>query len=289
MRSAALVVVASILASACASAPAAVCTHPVTIDPKRREVRTEEWLTLLLRGADRDCRGTKIEVVELPEKCSAVAEAGAPEPLRSLGDDDLVIHRVDKTRRLVWVITRRLSNGDGVGPVALAELGPEGIQVVALGTLRAKTEGAKLRLHPVGEGRKAGEIVTIEGGNCSGSAEDDCRRSLVVSARRSTALTAEHLEDSRGRCIGPSKIDLSRKMVTNAANGWKREFELTATATYLPEGIRIHEVVTVKEFDPKQRDATINEVRRAEGDRLVKWVDGLLVVTEEPLWDRMTR
>lgn len=265
-----------------------VCRDPVSADPSKREVRTDEWMTLLLRGQDRTCTGDKIEPEPLPEKCAAVENNSPLLPLKELGDNDLVVNRVDKTRRLVWLITRRFENGEGVGPIALAELGKEGIAITAIGTLRALPEAAKLRLHPLGEGRRAGEVVTAEGGRCTKDSSD-CDRSLILLARRSTAFTTEHLESDRGECIGQAKIDLSKRKQTKLENGWHREFELNAAPTYQNDGIVVHEVVTVRDFDPKNRDATIKEVRRAEGDRMVRWVDGLLVVSEIPLWERMTK
>lgn len=278
----------TVAAAGCkSSGPVAVCVDPVSADPSKREVRTEEWMTLLLRGQDRTCTGDKIEPKPLPEKCAAVEDTSAPLPLKELGDDDLVVNRVDKNRRLVWLITRRFANGEGVGPIALAELGKEGIAITAIGTLKALPDAAKLRLHPLGEGRKAGEVVTAEGGRCTKDS-NDCDRSLVLLARRSTAFTTEHLESDRGECLGQAKIDLSKRKQTKLDNGWHREFELSAAPTYQRDGIVVHEVVTVRDFDPKNRDATIKEVRRAEGDRMVRWVDGLLVVSEIPLWERMT-
>jgi hypothetical protein len=269
--------------------PPAVCIDPISIDPSRREVRTEEWMTLLLRGQDRTCTGDKIEPEPLPEKCGALDAEGALLPLEELGDDDVIVNRVDKTRRLVWLITRRFANGEGVGPVALVELGKEGMAVMAIGTLKAMPAGAKLRLHPLGEGRKAGEVVTAEGGRCDKDGEEQCERTLVLLARRSTALTTEHLESERGVCIGQAKINLSKRKRTALDNGWQREFELLASPSYVREGIVVHELVTVRDFDPKNREATIKEVRRAEGDRMLRWVDGLLVVSDVPLWERMTQ
>lgn len=274
---------------ATATRQASICASDRPSDPQKREPTNDEWVALLLRGQDRDCRGMKLEAKRLPDKCSEVPAEGDPLPLRPVTDEDVIVNRVDRNRRLVWIITERFSNGDGLGPLALAELGSDGIAIVALGTLRAMTDGVRLHLHPVGDGRKAGEIVTAEGEYCPSANRTTCRRSLVLMARRSTAFTNEHIEDPNGRCLGPAKIDLSRLVSSDIERGWKREASLAVSATYAPEGIMLHELVTIREFDPKRMDATMKEVKRAEDERAIKWTDGLLVVGQTALWDRVSK
>ena len=117
------------------------------------------WFTLVLQKyalsgeierPARQCNG-------LPATLDTDGCPNGPEPAariapRPLAPRDLVVVGLGDARRLVWVMTDHLSDGQAEWPVAIAEVQAQGVVVRAIGVLRAYPENVSLRLARVGGG-----------------------------------------------------------------------------------------------------------------------------------------
>lgn len=137
-----------------------------------RPVRPEEWLRLIVGAqegsqASQLCTGTAIGLPEPSQPCQEARERARrenpeaveddrPEPVE-LNDESVIDQRLNYRKRLVWVVTHRFPDGDGLGPVALVERRYDEdeerttINVLATGVLRGRTERPRLRLLTIRE------------------------------------------------------------------------------------------------------------------------------------------
>src|SRR6185369_5207664 len=132
------------------------------------------------------------------DACAADAEA-VPLEAAPLGDHDLVVSNLGDGQRLVWVQTEHYTNGEALGPVALAVLDARGVSVNTLGVLRAYGSRAQLRLEPLGQG----QILVAEGEACADERDArSCVRGIrVVPAGKRRFVPLDISEDD-GRCQG---------------------------------------------------------------------------------------
>lgn len=266
------------------------------VNPQQRSFPTPDtWFALLLHGYDEkrgavprppvDCSGAPVAWEEpAADECR---EAG-PQPIslppkERLTEEDLVLHTVQANHRLVWVITRRFSNGEGQGPVALVETTKTGFRVRALGSLRTMAQNVLLRMEHVG----SSDVLVAEGDACTDVEPRVCRRAARILPLRSGRFFAEAVSDSERACLGAAWFPLSREQVFELPNGLRRRFELTSTLTFGADAITIQEQVAVSDSDPKQPSVPERLYRRAQNERKLKVEDTVLVGTAPSLWTRM--
>jgi hypothetical protein len=143
-------------------------------DPGRvtRPVRPEEWLQLIVnaqegRQASQMCTGNAIELGEPSQPCREARERMQRENPEAVEDDtpelvelteeSVLDQRLNNRLRLVWVVTHRYPDGDGLGPIALVERRYDEdeerttINVLAAGVLRGRSLRPRLRLLTVRE------------------------------------------------------------------------------------------------------------------------------------------
>lgn len=279
----------------CATAPLPkLCEAQVT--PRTRAYPTPDtWFSLLLHGFDEkkgtaprpsvDCSGAPVAWEEpVSDECR---EAG-PQPLplppkEKLTEEDLVLETTRANQRLVWVITRRFSNGEGLGPVALVDTTVKGFIVRGLGSLRGMTQNARLRLEHVGDT----DVLVAEGDACTDTQPQVCRRAARILPLRSGRFFSEAVSDSDNACLGAAWFPLSREQVFELPSGLRRKFELTSTLTFGSDAITIQEQVAVSDSDPKQPAIPERLYRRAQNERKLKVENNVLVGSAPSLWARM--
>ncbi|HYO53058.1 hypothetical protein [Archangium sp.] len=267
-----------------------------TVGVRERSYPTPDtWFALLLHGFDPkhgaaprpsvDCSGAPVAWEE--PSADECREAGPqPNPLppkERLDETDLVLDTPKANERLVWVITRRFDNGEGLGPVALVERTKLGFIVRGLGSLRGMTQNVRLRMEHVG----STDVLVAEGDSCTQEAPQVCRRAARILPLRSGRFFSEAVSDSTRACLGAGWFPLSRAQVFETPSGLHRKFELTATLVFNSDDITIQEQVAVSDSDPKQPAVPERLYRRAQNERKLKVEENVLVGSAPSLWTRM--
>lgn len=281
----------------CATVPKAQLCEAEVPAPKRSFPTPYTWFGLLLHGFDEergtaprpavDCSGAPIAWEE-PAADECIEEGPQPTPLppkEKLTEEDLILETTQANERLVWVITRRFSNGEGLGPVALVETTPKGFTVRGLGSMRGMTENVRLRMEHVG----STDVLVAEGDACTQEEPRVCRRAARILPLRSGRFFAEAVSDSERKCLGPGWFPLSREQVFELPSGLRRKFELTSTLTFGGDAITLQEQVAVSDSDPKQPSIPERLYRRAQNERKLEVKDNLLVGSAPSLWVRMVQ
>ncbi|ATB26790.1 hypothetical protein [Melittangium boletus] len=279
----------------CATVPRLqLCEAEVT--PRKRSFPTPEtWFALLLHGFDEkqgvaprpsvDCSGAPVAWEE-PAADECVEAGPQPMPLppkERLTEEDLVLETIQANQRLAWIITRRFSNGEGLGPVAMVETTKRGFTVRALGSLRGMTQNARLRMEHVGNT----DLLVAEGDACTQQEPVVCRRAARILPLRGGRFFSEAVSGADRTCLGAAWFPLSQEQVLELPNGWRRKFELTSTLTFGADAITIQEQVAVSDSDPKQPSIPERLFRRAQNERKLKVEDNVLEGTVPSLWIRM--
>ena len=231
-----------------------------------RSFPVQYWFVLLLNGYRssgepttpiKDCRGLPIEVRY--DGCAPEA-AGQADLARRLGPSDLLISNLGDARRLVWVMTTRLPDGQAQGPVALAEVTSTGIAVRAMGVLRAYPDRARLRLLQVG----AGSVLVAEGERCPGKGDPTgCDKGMRVMPLVADRFENRPLTRADGQCLDSSFIAVHTG--GRSAKGGSYEFE--SAVSFLPDAISIEEQLSVHPTPTKREretgDAFVTKIQAA--------------------------
>jgi hypothetical protein len=273
----------------------AVCAMPVqrVAEGAVPALRANQWASLLLQGFQpgiaagnaRDCTGRAVEWREPTMRCHEPAELGTVLPQRPVTEDDVVVQRLQGNLRLVWVMTDRFTNGEAIGPIALAEFQGERVAVRATGTLRTYPRRARLRLETISNRRVLigeGELCTEENNPLS------CHRQARLLLLRGDRFHAEPLRSATGRCIGPARFEFAKEdAITLRDTGWRRGFTLSAALLYRSNGIQIHENVLVQDTDPARPQVPPRVFRRAGQDRAIYVLNDTFVASDPSLWSRV--
>jgi hypothetical protein len=274
-----------VLLAGCASQPPAVCVMPKQVRTGKKTVRAEQWYRFLVdRGLDgkpTDCSGAAVRWEGKP--CDEPEEEPTALQPAPFAVDDLIISRVSKEQQLVWIVTQRFSNGDGLGPVALVRGEGDDAEVIITGSLRARTRRARLFLVEQTEGR----LLAAEGETCASADPSTCRRSTVLLVEKQNKFVEVPLRTESGACVGPAEFHLTRDKIVPASSGWKRKFELISALTFEKDRILVQENVVVSEFDPTKPGVPPRIDRRADGQRIVRYLGGRLIVNDRSLWARV--
>ena len=247
------------------------------------------WFSLLVRGytstgaiarPSRDCEG---ELAAWPaDACAADAKVTPLEP-EPLGDRDLVVSHLGDGRRLVWAQTDHFTNGEAVGPVALAVFDARGVSVTTLGVLRAYGSRAQLRLERLGEGT----ILVAEGEACAD--ERDARtcvrgiRLVPVGKRRFVPLD---LSDQGGRCMGRAFFPLRLEGTVG-----RKTYRVQSSVNLTKDAVTVQEQLTIGEVSAGagSADAMASAVARMTSERHIRLAGGRLVADEPSLLDQWAK
>jgi hypothetical protein len=266
-----------------------------------RPLRPHDWLKLLVSlelgsggvFAVRDCRGRPI--APPPAASSERACPADPSRLRS-GDESLsampiaresIIQRsLGHGRYLLWLVSHHFADGDGFGPIALAQIVPDGVVVHAMGTLRMRTQRVSLDLWRV----QQESVLAASGETCpGGDSQPACRRAARLQVLRGDTLIESPLLDESGRCVQDSAIELGRHQEQTLASGLRRSYELSSALSHDAKHVVIEERLIVQDIDPGTPMLPPREVQRIEANRFVRVQDGQLVSAQHPLWMRAFR
>jgi len=213
--------------------------------PRERVYPAQNWFVLMLHAYRsvgeiarplNDCSGR-------PVKLAVDGCGGDPLPdlvPTQLGPDDLVVSPLGDDRRLVWVITEHLSDGQGQGPVAIASVEPHGLAVRALGVLRAYREHVSLRLETVsGE-----QVLVADGERCaSPNAAETCERAVRVVPLVGQWFLSAPLVDAQGVCEGSTLFPVRTRGEAGRAHG--TTFELEAAVNFGQGAMQVREQLAI--------------------------------------------
>lgn len=301
--------------------PPPVCyvSHPVPDGGMIRNLRAEEWASLVVRSyhegqtSSQDCVGNAIEWHPTDTECDVHEEDDEPAPQAvEITEESVVVGRSDTVAiKPVWVITHRFEDGDGFGPVVVTERTPEGVAVRAIGSLRLPTERARLRLRETG----GQQILVADGERCppeegEGDEEDPdsappanaggeeegeeeqpptCLRTSRLLPMVGDRLLSPEVRTPDGHCLGPSVVHLSREHVVGIANGWERVFRLAASMEYRGGTVIVHEQVTAEDRDPRDPGRPSRSFRTTDADRVIYLDRGGMRSRGIPLFERTIR
>ena len=227
----------------------------------------------------RDCREQR---VELPRHaCDDQPVPATRLDPRPLDEDDLVITDREGDDFLMWAQIHHYTDGDALGPVAIARWSKKGIQIYAVGGLRGPAKHVRLRLETLSEG----EVLIVEGDACpqGGGA---CTRVVRVVPLLEGQFVDKSMRLAESGCGGPATFPLSatQEIVVDATK--KRRFQLQRNVV-IKDGLGIvHEEAIARDLDPNQPNAEGVEFRRATKAReLLLDKDGLLV--QKGIWQDM--
>lgn len=281
-----------------------------------RELPPDIWYSIMLQGFDRDrmlagddpkdCTGTSTLSPTPPplaegEKPAADAdptivagckiggdlEAGRL-PARPLTAEDIVINEGPDGSSLVWVQATHYKSGEAIGPVALVEWSKAGIAVRALGSLRAQTNKARMRIEVAGDQR----ILVVEGDECNLEVSKLCQRIMrllpIINGRFATVPLKLDPKDAKGAdvCLGDASFALFEQYTSDLPDGWVRKFEIVRSVTFDKGVPLVSEQVAIKDKDPNQPEAPPQDFREASSDRNLVYKDRYFE-TRGSLWDDM--
>jgi len=269
----------------------ALCTLDTgqAVDPLRRErsYPTGYWMALLLRGyrdpgevarPARDCQDTLARLEW--DGCPSDPQPGKL-PERLLNPDDLVVTRLDDRRRLVWAMTDHLSDGEAEGPVAIAELENHGINVLAIGILRAYSQNVSLRLERLG----SSSVLVADAEYCEPAhTKESCQRAIRLVPLIGDRFTPRPLLDAGGACIGRPFIPV--RGAGTAADGRHTRYRIENLITFADDSILFREQLAIDEEHHRGDPASASYVTRVQADRQVSLRDGNLVATGPSLLSR---
>ena len=289
-----IVSVGVLLLTGCASHKVGLC-YVESPRQERTLLTPTEWFALLAHGVDPkkgtvsrsviDCSGVPVAWKE-PDahECREAGSDATPlPPPDHLTTEDVVMETLQANLRLVWIITQRYSNGEGLGPIALVERTDDRITVRALGSLRSFPRKAHLRLERSGDAH----VLVAEGAQCTDEPVPVCRRFVRILPMRNGRFFAESVTSEDDKCLGPSWFPLKRQVVLDLPGGLQRRVELTSTLEFGSGSVAIDESVAMDDLDPKQPLLQPQPYRRAHSKRELRVEGNRLVATDASLWIRM--
>ncbi len=273
-----------------AAAQKPICSIETTVGtdraPRDRVYPPQYWFVLLVEGYQssgqigrpaKDCRG--FPVSQAGDGCDGqLPVESAPQ---SLTARDLVVTNLGDTRRLIWAITDRLADGQGQGPVALAEIGVHGVPVRAIGTLRTYPENVTLRLEKVG----AATLLVAEGEKCAGAGAA-CERAVRLLLQLGDRFVSKPVVDDHNACLGSALFPVRTK--GGVGRRTSTNYELEASLVFGPDAITIREQLAVSSGHGADEQPTTagTFVTRIQAERTLTINGGTLVANGPSLLDR---
>ncbi|PRP91515.1 hypothetical protein ENSA5_54890 [Enhygromyxa salina] len=303
------------------SGPVPICLAEVAggtaVESEVQELPADIWFSILLQDFDRerrlpgddpkDCTGSSsssptpppLPAGEQPDedaKPDVVAGCNigpnpdvARLPTRPLTDEDVIINKGPDGMSLVWVQATHYDNGEASGPVAMVEWTQAGVAVRALGSLRAQTNKARMRIEMSGDQ----QILVVEGDECNAEVSKLCKRIMKllpnINGRFATVplkLEKDEIVGDIDPCLGDASFALFEQYTSDLPDGWIRKFEISRSVTFDKGTPLVSEQVVIKDQDPNQPDAPPQDFREASSDRNLVYQDRHFA-TRGSLWDDM--
>jgi hypothetical protein len=265
------------------------CTVATTIGAdkplKDRVFPPQYWFALLLRGYQMSgdlerpavtCGGAPVNLEG--DGCPGETSAVRVNPGTVVSPRDVTVVNVSDSRRLVWVVTDRYADGQAEGPVAIAEIEPQGIAVHASGILRAYPENASLRLARLG----TGTVLVAEGEFCT--KPGSCERATRLVPLIGDHFSPKPLVDDKGTCLGPAFFPMHQ---AGTAHGRKHaKYEISVSITYGTDNISVREQLGLTGAEPAADSGTGSFVTRVQAERQVTLHDGNLLASAQSILTR---
>jgi hypothetical protein len=219
----------------------------------------------------RDCTGRLVEIENDGCPDDITPSRTIPQPLASR---DLIITNLGDARRLVWVITDRLSDGQAEGPVAIVEIAPRAMNVRALGVLHAYPENISLRLDKL----NGATVLVAEGEHCADPQDPkSCDRAMRILPLIGDRFVAKPLVDDKGVCLGSASVAMRAAGTAGTKNGPK--YQVEASATFGPDALAIREHLAISQARSTVDPAEGEFVTRVQAERQVTFRGGNLVAS----------
>ena len=241
------------------------------------------WFTLLLPGYRlstgevvrpvTDCAGRPVRWRSSAVECPDLEQDLAYRPSRPLVPEDLVITKLPDGRRLVWVKTDYLVDGQAEGPLAITEFTAHDLVVRALGTLRAPATRPRFSV----VGMTTENMVVVEGDACPNGETESCWRGMRLLPLLERAFLADPIRRPDGSCVEGALLNLSRTEDVTRPHG-RRRLTMAATVDVGKDSISIHEDVSVRELENGRPGKLL---RQAQTERVIRLV-GRRLTTQEP-------
>jgi hypothetical protein len=197
----------------------------------------------------------------------------------------VVVRRLSTRKRLVWVVTHELPNGDGLGPVALVDRTEDDVDVRAMGVLRSRKQFVRLRLRSMGKR----QVLVAEGERCHNpNVPSTCIRAAQFLLRDGDRFNHAELRHVGGRCLGWASLEYARHKRIVLENGWRRDFNFASSYEVKGTSIAIHEQIEATDHDISHPDVPPRPFRSAEAE--ARWYSvrsSYFVTRAETLWPRM--
>lgn len=259
--------------------------------PRERVYPAQNWFVLMLHAYRsvgeiarplNDCSGRPVKM-----GIDGCGREPVPDLVPTeLGPNDLVVSPLGDDRRLVWVITEHLSDGQGQGPVAIATVEPHGLAVRALGVLRAYREHVSLRLETV----SGQQVLVADGERCaSPNAAETCERAVRVVPLVGQWFLSAPLVDSQGTCLGSTLFPVRTHGETGKGHG--ATFELEAATNFGQGTMLVREQLAISRaphgHGAKDKDtAGESYIARTQLERTITVKNGRLVADGPSLLTR---
>lgn len=247
------------------------------------------WFTLLLPGYKLasgevtrpvlNCASHPVRWKSAAVECPDLEQDLAYRPTSPLVPEDLVITKLPDGRRLVWVQTDHLVDGQAEGPLAITEFTAQELVVRALGTLRAPSTRARFSIVPMA----SQNVVVVEGDACPNGEKEACWRGMRLLPVGDRTFPAEPIRRPDGSCLEGAFFNLSR-VEDVARRGGRRRLTMAATADVGKDSITIHEDVSVRELENGHVGKLL---RQAQTERVVRLVGRRFVSNESSLLARL--
>jgi hypothetical protein len=293
----------------------------VAVESEGQELPADIWFSILLSNFDgerrlagddpKDCTGSSSiaptppplpEGAEPDDKadpnivsgCSIAPNADvAALPARPLTDEDVLINKGPDGMSLVWIQAKHFENGEATGPVAMVQWTKAGVAVRALGTLRAQTNKARMRMEMAG----SQQILVVEGDECNTEDKGTCKRIMKllpnINGRLATVPLKRVKEEMVGDvdpCLGEASFALYETYSSDLPDGWVRKFEIVRSVTFDKGSPLVAEQVVIKDKDPKQPDAPPQDFRDASNERVLTYVEAeRYFSSRKSLWEDVIR
>jgi hypothetical protein len=265
-------------------APTPVCAEGIA-PPRRnkgdtssvvRDLEAEQWLEIMVpdydasKGMDpkaADCTGQYVFANETLRY--GISRDGWP---RLIDPDDFDVRSGPRGLRALRLRALAFENGDVGGPIALVRAVDDRAEVIGIGSYRGPADA---ELSPMRLGNEP--VLVAESKRCPDPY--NCRK------------VAEFYLVRRGRLINAATVDLDRVMRVPSVSekGLYAEYRLVTDVNYSPQGVELHEQMTVK-IIPYEKEGDRDSdrlLRTVEFTRLLKLDRDTLFSSNESLWERV--
>ena len=250
--------------------PLAICEKPLAaqdMDPAGKPLPQVYWSVLVtgfggigapLAPTATDCAGNGL-IPEADGRSMVLRKAAAPEDLTTLANAD--------GSQIIWI----RAAGDAhraAGPLAVVQALPTEVDVYAIGAYAGSAQHTRFESVKVGP---ASFLAAYDDACADVKGDTDCES------------TVSFYSVQAGRFDPVAKVTTTRTQNGTMRDIGKVVFRLSTEApTFDEKGVHFKEKLSI-------RDSSDDEVRRAQGERLLTYKDGVLAAAGESVWSQVAK